>query len=278
MRLYKTKHAIEIERDGIFYTLESQDWDAFVNDDRLCDKMIDAIQNMKPDHRAEQLIKNGLQAPIQSQEIWASGVTYARSKVERQKESREAGGGDFYARVYEAERPELFFKANGHRAVGSGGKVRIRGDSTWNVPEPELTLVITSSGKIVGYTIGNDMSSRSIEGENPLYLPQAKTYDGSAAIGPCVYVTEESLPKETVIKMQISRTGANVFQGEVAISQMKRTMRELVTYLFKEYSFPHGCLLMTGTGIIPPSDFTLQHNDEIRITIDPIGTLINIVQ
>jgi 2-dehydro-3-deoxy-D-arabinonate dehydratase len=278
MRLYKTKHVIVIERDGVFYTLEGQDWDAFVNDDRLCDKMIDASENMKPGHRAGQLIKNELQAPIQSQEIWASGVTYARSKVERQKESKKAGGGDFYARVYEAERPELFFKANGHRAVGSGGKVRIRGDSTWNVPEPELTLVITSSAKIVGYTIGNDMSSRSIEGENPLYLPQAKTYDGSAAVGPCVYLTEEPLPAETVIKMQICRGSANAFEGEVAIGQMKRTMQELVTYLFKEYSFPYGCLLMTGTGIIPPIDFTLRHNDEIRITIDPIGTLINIVQ
>jgi 2-dehydro-3-deoxy-D-arabinonate dehydratase len=278
MRLYKTKKAIVTERDGIFYTLESQDWDAFVNDDLLYDKMTDASQNMKPDLRAEQLLKNELQAPIQSQEIWASGVTYARSKLERQKESKKAGGGDFYARVYEAERPELFFKANGHRAVGSGGKVRIRGDSTWNVPEPELTLVITSSGKIVGYTIGNDMSSRSIEGENPLYLPQAKTYDGSAAVGPCVYVTEEPLPAETLIKMQICRNGASVFEGEVTISQMKRTMRELVTFLSMEYSFPYGCLLMTGTGIIPPSDFTLRHNDEIRITIDPIGTLINIVQ
>jgi 2-dehydro-3-deoxy-D-arabinonate dehydratase len=130
----------------------------------------------------------------------------------------------------------------------------------------------------VGYTVGNDMSSRSIEGENPLYLPQAKTYDGSAAVGPCVYLTEEPLPAETVIKMQICRGSASVFEGEVAISQMKRTMQELVTYLFKEYSFPYGCLLMTGTGIIPPIDFTLRHNDEIRITIDPIGTLINIVQ
>jgi 2-dehydro-3-deoxy-D-arabinonate dehydratase len=278
MRLYKTKHAIVMERDGMFYTLESQDWDAFVNDDLLCDKMADASQNMKPDHRAAQLVRDELQAPIQSQEIWASGVTYARSKVERQKESKEAGGGDFYARVYEAERPELFFKANGRRAVGPGGRVRIRADSTWNVPEPELTLVITSSGKIVGYTIGNDMSSRSIEGENPLYLPQAKTYDGSAAVGPCVYVTEEPLPRETVIMMQIGRNSANVFEGEVAISQMKRTTEELVSYLFKECSFPYGCLLMTGTGIIPPSDFTLRHNDEIRITIDPIGTLINLVE
>jgi 2-dehydro-3-deoxy-D-arabinonate dehydratase len=278
MRLYKTRHALVIERGGLLYVLEGQLWDAFVNDDLLYDKMTNAVQNLKPDARAGDLVKSDLQAPIDSQEIWASGVTYARSKVERQKESKEAGGGDFYARVYDAERPELFFKANGHRAVGPGGKVRIRGDSTWNVPEPELTLVITSSGKIVGYTIGNDMSSRSIEGENPLYLPQAKTYNGSAAVGPCLYVADKPLPIDTVIQMQIRRSGANVFEGEVPVSQMKRTMQELVAYLFREYSFPYGCLLMTGTGIIPPSDFTLRHNDEIRITIDPIGTLVNIVQ
>ena len=144
-----------------------------------------------------------IQAPIQSQEVWASGVTYLRSKVGRQEESKNAGGSDFYARVYEAERPELFFKATPGRVAAPGGKVRIRKDSTWDVPEPELTLVITSSGKIVGYTIGNDMSSRSIEGENPLYLPQAKTYDGCAALGPCIFVTQKPLPENTIIQLEI---------------------------------------------------------------------------
>jgi 2-dehydro-3-deoxy-D-arabinonate dehydratase len=217
------------------------------------------------------------QAPVQSQEIWACGVTYFRSKVGRQEESKNAGWGEFYARVYEAERPEIFFKATAHRTAHPGGQVRIRKDSTWDVPEPELTLAVTSSGKIVGYTIGNDMSSRSIEGENPLYLPQAKTYDLSAAVGPCIYVTEDPLPGDTLIEMSIHRKGTSVFQGSIAINQIKRTLSELVSFLYRETSFPHGCLVMTGTGIVPGNDFTLQKGDEIRITIGPIGMLVNTV-
>jgi 2-dehydro-3-deoxy-D-arabinonate dehydratase len=223
------------------------------------------------------LIKNELLPPIGSQEIWASGVTYFNSKLARQEESKEAGGGDFYARVYVADRPELFFKAPAYRTVGSGEKVRIRQDSTWNVPEPELTLFITSSGKIVGYTIGNDMSSRSIEGENPLYLPQAKSYDRSASIGPGLYVSEKSLTKKTAIEMVIKRNGETVFQGTTNLGQIKRDLEELVSWLFRETSFPNGCFLMTGTGIVPPKEFTLEKGDEIRITIEPIGTLINLV-
>ena len=156
--------------------------------------------------------------------------------------------------------------------------MRIRKDSTWDVPEPELTLAVTSSGKIVGYTIGNDMSSRSIEGENPLYLPQAKTYDKSAAIGPCIYVTEQPLSGDTLIEMEISRKGNRVFQGSIAINQIKRTLPELVSFLYRETSFPHGSLVMTGTGIVPGNDFTLKKGDEIRITIGPIGTLVNTVE
>ena len=159
------------------------------------------MQELKPSAESRETLLKELQAPIQNQEVWASGVTYLRSKVGRQEESKNAGGSDFYARVYEAERPELFFKATPGRVVGPGGKVRIRKDSTWDVPEPELTLVITSNGKIIGYTIGNDMSSRSIEGENPLYLPQAKTYDGCAALGPCIYVTQKPLPENTIIQL-----------------------------------------------------------------------------
>jgi 2-dehydro-3-deoxy-D-arabinonate dehydratase len=223
------------------------------------------------------LIENGVLPPIGMQEIWAAGVTYYRSKVGRQEESKDAGGGDFYARVYEAKRPELFFKGPAYRAVGHGDKVRIRKDSTWDVPEPELTLVITGSGKIIGYTIGNDMSSRSIEGENPLYLPQAKCYDKSAAIGPCIFVTDKPLPEDTSISVEIHR-GKKVFEGKIGINQIKRSFSELVDYLFMETTFPHGCLLMTGTGIVPPNDFTLQKGDEIRITIDSIGTLINTVE
>lgn len=266
-----------IESAGKFY-LEHLNWDEFINDDNLFAKATNLIDTKTPIENGEELIKNELLPPIQSQEIWASGVTYFNSKLARQEESKDAGGGDFYARVYVADRPELFFKSTAHRAVGSGGKVRIRKDSTWDVPEPELTLFITSNGKIVGYTIGNDMSSRSIEGENPLYLPQAKTYDGSASIGPCLYVSESPLPKETEIELLIRRNGETVFSGKTEIGQIKRDLNELVTWLFRETSFPNGCFLMTGTGIVPTTDFTLKNADEILITIKPIGTLVNFVE
>jgi 2-dehydro-3-deoxy-D-arabinonate dehydratase len=277
MKLYKVKQGIVIEKDERLYSFKGEQWDTFVNDDHLFQKMVDATARLRPDPDAPESVKHQLLAPLQSQEIWASGVTYLRSKVGREEESKKAGGGEFYARVYEAERPELFFKATAHRTVGPGAEVRIRRDSSWNVPEPELTLMITPSGKIVGYTIGNDMSSRSIEGENPLYLPQAKTYDGCCAIGPCILVTDSPLPPSTVIDLKIVRKGVPVVQGEVSIDKMKRTPEELVRYLYLECSFPNGCFLMTGTGIIPSSDFTLDRGDEIHITIEPIGTLINTV-
>jgi len=223
----------------------------------------------------QQEIDSGLHAPIGHQEIWASGVTYLRSREARMEESKDAGGGDFYARVYEAERPELFFKAPAYRTVGSGEPVRIRKDSKWNVPEPELTLFICSGGSIEGYTIGNDMSSRDIEGENPLYLPQAKSYDGSAAIGPCLYVPSGPIHADTPISIEIIRSGQAVFTGNISINRMKRKHTELVSFLFREMSFPFGTYLMTGTGVVPPDSFTLTTDDEIRITIDPIGTLTN---
>src|SRR6187397_1335640 len=247
MRVYKVKQGIVLEKDNSLFLLENQNWDTFINDDNLFEKIEKATKDLKPLSQGRDTVLKEIQAPIQSQEVWASGVTYLRSKVGRQEESKNAGGSDFYARVYEAERPELFFKATPARVAAPGGKVRIRKDSTWDVPEPELTLVITSSGKIVGYTIGNDMSSRSIEGENPLYLPQAKTYDGSAAIGPCIYVSEDPIPADTLIQMQIVREGNVVFEGEVAIDQIKRKLTDLVSYLYRETSFPHGCLVMTGT-------------------------------
>jgi len=193
----------------------------------------------------------------------------------RMEESKSAGGDSFYDRVYQAERPELFFKSTPHRVAGPGESVRIRGDSKWNVPEPELTLAINSRGRIFGYTIGNDMSSRDIEGENPLYLPQAKVYDRSAALGPALLVTDEPLPQTTEIALEIHRGGAVVFTGSTTISQIKRSFESLVSYLFCDNVFPHGCYLMTGTGIVPPDRFTLRSGDEIRITIEPIGTLIN---
>ncbi len=204
MKLYKTKSGILALRDNKLYLIADEDWDSFINDDNLFDKVV-RITEEKKELANPQTYLNDLQAPIQSQELWAAGVTYLKSKQERQEESKGAGGGDFYARVYEAERPELFFKGNRNRIVNPGGKVRIRKDSVWNVPEPELTLMITTSGKIVGYTIGNDMSSRSIEGENPLYLPQAKTYDGCASLGPCIFVTKDELPENTIINLKIKR-------------------------------------------------------------------------
>ena len=277
MKVYKTKNGILVQTDAVFYQV-SEDWDSFINDDNLFTKMVQILKERTPIENGQELIRSGLMAPIGSQELWASGVTYFRSKQGRQEESKKAGGGDFYQHVYEAERPELFFKASSKRIVGSGGKVRIRNDSTWDVPEPELTLVITSSGKIIGYTIGNDMSSRSIEGENPLYLPQAKTYDGCAALGPCIYVNDKPLNKTTLIELMINREGKIVFQDQIAINQIKRTFEELVSFLYRECTFPSGSYLMTGTGIVPGSDFTLQTGDEISITIEPIGTLTNKVE
>lgn len=277
MKLYKIKDGILIRKVNLFYKLD-ENWDIFVNDDNLFDKMENISQINAPINNGKELIETDLEAPIGSQELWASGVTYFRSKKGRQEESKKAGGADFYQHVYEAERPELFFKATNNRIVGSGGKVRIRKDSKWDVPEPELTLLITSNAKIIGYTIGNDMSSRSIEGENPLYLPQAKTYDGCAAIGPCVYITREQLPEDTLIDLKIKRKSEVVFKGDVKLNQIKRSFEELASFLYRECTFPNGSYLMTGTGIVPSNDFTLQSGDVIRITIDNIGTLVNEVE
>jgi 2-dehydro-3-deoxy-D-arabinonate dehydratase len=274
MKAYRTKTGIVLEKDNKFYSIADSNWDAFINDDNVLEKAEKLIQTATAG--GSELIAD-LVAPLGNQELWACGVTYLRSKLGRQEESKDAGGGDFYARVYEAERPEVFFKATAHRVVGPGGKVRIRKDSTWDVPEPELTLVVSSSGKIVGYTVGNDMSSRSIEGENPLYLPQAKTYDACAAVGPCVLLTNEALSPSTKIQLEISRGGQVAFTGDITIDQMKRTPKELVSFVYREASFPYGALVMTGTGIVPGSDFTLKSGDVISITIEGIGTLVNAV-
>jgi len=275
MRIYKLTNSILIEDNNQFFKVDSSDWDSFINDDELYTKASRTIAGLTPISNAQDLLATQLDAPMSGQELWASGVTYFRSKQGRQEESKSAGGADFYGRVYEAERPELFFKATRNRTVGSGGLVRIRKDSTWDVPEPELVLVMSSSGKIIGYTIGNDMSSRSIEGENPLYLPQAKTYDGCAAVGPCILVAEQPLAKDTKIELHINRGGQKVFGGEIEINQIKRGFEELAGFLFRECSFPHGALLMTGTGIVPDSNFTLQSGDEVVIHVAAIGTLTN---
>ena len=276
MKVYRTKTGIVLEENNNFYPVPGEDWDLFINDDDLLAK---ARQLTAPLKAGDASLVNDLLPPIgDKQELWACGVTYLRSKVARQEESKASGGDDFYARVYEAERPEVFFKSTPHRVVGHGSKVNIRKDSAWDVPEPELTLAVTSSGKIIGYTIGNDMSSRSIEGENPLYLPQAKTYDGCAALGPCIYVTDQVIGGNTTIRLIIRRNNENAFDGSIAVSQIKRPLTELVSFVYRECSFPHGCLIMTGTGIVPQNNFTLKSGDEIEIRIDNIGALINTVR
>lgn len=277
MKLFKITSGIILKRDTDIRLIRNTNWDVFINDDALHQKCLGELGEIITPEKFIGYMDHELQAPIQSQEVWAAGVTYYNSKIGRQEESKDAGGGSFYAHVYTAERPEIFFKSTAHRVVGHNAKVRIRKDSTWDVPEPELTLFISSGGKILGYTIGNDMSSRSIEGENPLYLPQAKSYDGSAALGPCILVTDKPLPKSTKIHLVIKRNGKSVFGGEIGIDQIKRAFDELVGFLYRETSFPHGSFLMTGTGIVPGSDFTLKSGDIVAITIDGIGTLENTV-
>ena len=257
--------------------IEERNWDTLVNRDNLSSYVQELLQEIVPSAEAEAAASMPL-APIGQQEVWAAGVTYFSSRLARMEESRDAGGGDFYSRVYEADRPELFFKSTPARVKGPDEAVRIREDSDWDVPEPEITLLISPSGNIQGYTIGNDMSSRSIEGENPLYLPQAKSYDGATALGPCLLLAEEPLPADTGINLEIYRDGNSAFRGETSLNKMKRKFEELVGYLFRETSFPHGAFLMTGTGVVPSTDFTLQSGDEIRITIEGIGTLTNPVE
>lgn len=279
MKLYQLTSGVLVEEAGQYYRPGKMEWDELVNRDGLHAFLQEKLSSFTPVAAplGAEMIAEELLAPIGRQEVWAAGVTYYRSREARMEESRDAGGGDFYDRVYAAERPELFFKATPARTVGSGGLVRIRRDSTWDVPEPELTLFLNAAGHIQGYTIGNDMSSRSIEGENPLYLPQAKTYDGCAALGPCLYVPDQPLPADTRIELLIRRNGLTLVQEAIPISQMKRGHEELAGFLFRECSFPQGCYLMTGTGIVPPHEFTLASGDEIRISIPPIGTLVNTV-
>ena len=272
MKLFRSDDGAFVEQDGLYYRITALTWDELLAYDDLEGCLVSTIQGQVP---ATDFNPAKIVAPIDGQEVWAAGVTYYRSRGARMEESKDAGGGTFYDRVYSAERPELFFKSTAHRTVGTGGKVRIRRDATWSVPEPELTLVLSANGKIIGYTIGNDMSSRDIEGENPLYLPQAKVYDGSCALGPGILVTSNALPPSTEIAIEILRAGRAEFSGRVALTELKRDPKALAQYLFRDNTFPNGCFLMTGTGIVPPSDFTLESGDRIRITIERIGTLDN---
>ena len=282
MKLYRCRERIVAEHAGRFYEVQTSSWDRLIAREDLCAYLeyenLDAfVRELAPATNPLSGVPDDLLPPIGSQEVWAAGVTYYRSRDARMEESKSAGGGDFYDRVYHASRPELFFKATAHRVVGPGEKVAIRTDATWSVPEPELVLFVTPAGHIAGYTIGNDMSSRDIEGENPLYLPQAKVYDRSCALGPCLLVSAEPLPSSTEIRIEIRRENKTAFSGATTLKEMKRKPEELVQYLYHSSSFPFGCFLFTGTGIVPPDSFTLKHSDEISITIPPIGTLVNMV-
>jgi len=275
VRLFRTTGGVFVEEEEQHYLIAEHGWDSLLSRDDLPEFLSEFVARGKAlgrFHEGEVL------APIEGQEVWAAGVTYYRSRGARMEESKDAGGGNFYDRVYSAERPELFFKSMASRTVGSGGKVRIRGDAKWSVPEPELTLVVSRGGRIVGYTIGNDMSSRDIEGENPLYLPQAKVYNGSCALGPGILVTGDPLARSTEIKLEILRGERIEFEDSVELTELKRDPKMLVEYLFRDNSFPAGVFLMTGTGIVPPSSFTLERGDRVRITIEPIGVLENVVE
>jgi 2-dehydro-3-deoxy-D-arabinonate dehydratase len=262
-----------LEHDGSFVLLH-ESWDALINRAALGEH----LRTVAASARSPSAPPTGVLAPIQGQEVWAAGVTYLRSRSARIEESADAGGGTFYDRVYSAERPELFFKAAPWRVRGPGETVRVRRDARWSVPEPELAICVNSRGEIVGYTIGNDMSSRDIEGENPLYLPQAKIYDGSCALGPAMLVSDALLPANTPIHLTIVRARDPVFSGSTTLSQLRRTPAELIEFLYRETSFPVGCVLLTGTGVVPPDDFTLHSGDEVRIEIPPIGMLVNSVE
>lgn len=274
MKLYRTTQGAFVEEYGQKYELSpiasAEAWDELICDVDLKARVTAAAKKNSMGGFDPATVL----APVGNQEVWAAGVTYFRSRKARIEESKNAGGGDFYDRVYTAERPELFFKAAGWRVVGPGRAVRIRSDAKWSVPEPELTLLIDPAGKLVGYTIGNDMSSRDIEGENPLYLPQAKVYDGSCALGPCVLLSSQPL-KDIVIRMEIMRQNKELFSGNTSLAELKRDLKQLIEYLFRDQSFPQGVFLMTGTGIVPPDELTLQHGDSISISIDGIGVLEN---
>jgi 2-dehydro-3-deoxy-D-arabinonate dehydratase len=268
MKLYRTRTGIIVEKQGSHFAVPASSWDELITSPDLAAQLEAATTPAT---------LTDILAPCVGQDVWAAGVTYYRSRSARIEESKDAGGGTFYDRVYSASRPELFFKSTGPRVVGTGAEVRIRRDATWSVPEPELTVLFGPSGAILGFTIGNDMSSRDIEGQNPLYLPQAKTYDGSCAIGPCILIASEPLAKSTTIRIEIMRAGSEVFAGETTLAELKREIHELRDYLFRENSFPSGVFLMTGTGVVPGDDFTLASGDHIRIHIEGIGTLENTV-
>jgi 2-dehydro-3-deoxy-D-arabinonate dehydratase len=273
MILYRTTGGLFVGHEGRFTRLPEEDWDAVFTRRDLAGFLRGAIRQGV----SSASLPGGatLLPPIGSQEVWAAGVTYARSRTARMAQSKGGGGSSFYDRIYRARRPELFFKATPHRVVGSGAAMHLRRDSKWIVPEPELTLAISTEGRIIGYTVGNDLSCRDLEGDNPLYLPQAKTFSACAALGPGVLVSDRPLPPETAITLSVVRGERTVFDGETTLEKMRKSPPRLVEYLFRDNTFPCGCFLMTGTGVVPPNRFCLRRGDEVRITIEPVGTLVN---
>ncbi len=274
MNLYKRNDQAYLTNKGRCYQWTVEEWDLLVNREQLyqyLNELANTLQEIPPlDWEREPW-----DPPMDGQEVWAAGVTYFKSKQARMEESQDSGGDRFYDLVYDAPRPELFYKSHGQRTVGHLDQVNIRKDSRWNVPEPELTLLINAYGNIQGYTAGNDMSSRSIEGENPLYLPQAKVYERCAALGPCLYIPEDPIDPQAEIRLEIERKGQVLYEDQVKINRMKRAHQELVDYLFRECQFPQGVFLMTGTCLVPGDEFTLEIDDQVSITIDHIGRLTN---
>jgi 2-dehydro-3-deoxy-D-arabinonate dehydratase len=272
LHLYRTRQGLFVCSNGVFYAVPETDFDALLNRPDVARYLAALAANAQA---APAPSTDAWLAPVGAQEVWAAGVTYERSREGRREEAKASGAADFYSRVYDAERPELFFKSPGWRAVGPNAKIRIRRDARWNVPEPELVLVINRERQVIGYTLGNDVSSRDIEGENPLYLPQAKVYDGSCALGPAIYVSDEPLDLNIEIVLTIQRADRTAFSGSVSLKKIRRPFRELVEYLFRELVFPSGALLLTGTGIVPPNNFTLASGDVVKIAAGPIGELVN---
>jgi 2-dehydro-3-deoxy-D-arabinonate dehydratase len=268
LHLVRIGGRLYVKRDAAFSGLGSD-----VSLDKLLQLRLDELRALVSQSRPDEPTGDGaIEAPIWGQEVWAAGVTYQRSREARAEESVDA---DPYDRVYTAARPELFFKATSNRVRGPGQKVTIRADSSWDVPEPELAAVCNSSGEVIGYTIGNDVSSRSIEGENPLYLPQAKVYDGSCSLGPAIALAWEFDPAAKTIGLEIRRDGASLFESETSTAALRRSIPELVEYLYRHQHFKSGCILLTGTGIVPPREFTLEPGDEVTIRIEGIGVLHN---
>ena len=260
--MYLTRHQAT---SGPRWALNGKYLPTHINLDLLLELPGETLRGLLESVPNEGVAHDPLLPPLEPMhEVWAGGVTYLSSEQAREAES---GEGDLYARVYVAERPELFLKAVGWRAVGHGHQIRIRKDSHWDVPEPELVLVLNRHLEVVGYTAGNDVSSREIEGENSLYLPQAKIYDGSCALGPSILLDDLASMRDLSIAMIIRRSGEPAYKDEISASQMKRGFEELVTHLGRELSFPQGAFLMTGTGLVPPEDFTLRSGDEVEITV-----------